>query len=77
MSRGMKHLRASVLGLAVSASLGFGVSQALAAPTRAAPQRVACTPLGYDYYDAGCASRCTLHQGYCSESGVCRCGQIP
>jgi len=69
-------LRRSLLGLAFAGSLGFGATQALATPAESTAM-AACPAMGYDYYYAPCANACPLRQGYCSEAGLCRCGQIP
>ena len=73
---GSTMLRRGLLGLAFAGSLGFGASQALASPAQATAMGN-CPVEGYDYYYAACAWGCPWQQGYCSETGWCRCGQIP
>jgi hypothetical protein len=76
MSRSLNHLRRGVLAAAVLGALGFGTAQAFgtAAP---AQRRLSCPALGYDYAYSPCAQNCATHQGYCSATGICHCGQIP
>lgn len=75
--QGSMMLRRGLLGLLLAGSLGFGTTQALATPSQAPAAAVSCPITGYDYYYASCAWRCPGSQGYCSASGICRCGQIP
>jgi hypothetical protein len=77
MNGSTTYLRRGLLGLAFAGSLGFGASQALASPAQATGTMAKCPIQGYDYYYAPCANACPGHQGYCSEAGLCRCGQIP
>ncbi len=75
MSRSLSNLRRGLLGIAFVGSLGFGATQAIGSPDQA---RVAyCTPMGYDYHTPACGAGCFRNVGYCSEAGICRCGQIP
>jgi hypothetical protein len=75
MSRSLYYLRRGLFGIAFVGSLGFGATQAFGSPNQA---RVGyCTPMGYDYHTPACGSGCYRGIGYCSEGGICRCGQIP
>lgn len=75
MSRSLSYLRGGFLGLAVVGALGFGASQAFGSPDQA---RVGtCPAMGYDYAYGPCGFGCPNGRGYCSESGICRCGDIP
>jgi hypothetical protein len=76
MTRSLLHLRNALLGLAVAGALGFGTSQAVAAPEQAAAVRY-CPDQGVDYYYAPCGYSCPGGRGYCAEGGICRCGYIP
>lgn len=80
MNRLLIHSRRALLGLAVASSLGFGATQAFARPSTI-PLTYTCDATGYDYADPWCSSVCQIHGvrvgGYCSASGVCRCGYIP
>lgn len=76
MSRIQMNLRRVLLGLAVTGSLGFGATQAIATtPSQAAP--VACPDLGTDYYYSPCVIACGGRQAYCADGGICRCGLMP
>lgn len=69
-------LRRVLVAAAAVGSLGFGATQALAGPDTAAAKK-SCPIRGYDYPYASCGIGCPGGQGYCSEAGICRCGQIP
>lgn len=67
MSRSFSYLRRGLLGVAVVGSLGFGASQALAAPPQASHQRVC--------YEAYCDDYCWRNwfaTGQCSGQ-ACYC----
>jgi hypothetical protein len=74
MTVSLLHPRRWLLGLVVAGSLGFGATQAIAAPGSAAV--LACPDKGYDYPYSPCANACG-GRGYCAEGGICRCGSIP
>lgn len=76
MTRSLHHLRNAVLGLALAGALGFGATQAVAAPGQAAALR-SCPDKGYDYPYASCGWGCPGGRGYCAAGGICRCGLIP
>ena len=73
MSRSLSFLRRGFLAVAIVASLGFGATQALAAPDRAA-RYGSCELTGYGYFpERGCAE-CQFISGYCdgfSEDCLC------
>jgi len=76
MSRSVINLRRGVLAAAVLGSLGFGAVQAFGT-TGQVQRYTSCPAKGFDYPYSPCAVSCPTHQGYCSASGICRCGQIP
>ena len=76
MTRSLLHLRNALLGLAVAGALGFGATQATAAPGQADALR-SCPSKPYDYPYASCGIGCPGGQGYCAAGGICRCGLIP
>lgn len=69
MSQTGNRLRRGMLALAFAGSLGFGASQALAAPTPA--RFLACSSSGITF-DPNCEYYCN-QQGY--DFGFCRYGQ--
>ncbi len=71
----LAHLIQAVFAMIVAVSLSFGVDRAFASAPAAAGGY--CPAEGYDYPYAPCGYGCYRNIGYCSESGVCRCGQIP
>jgi hypothetical protein len=75
MSRSFIYLRRALFGTSCAIVFGFGASQALASPGSSRIGR--CTPMGYDYPTPACGSGCPGNVGYCSEGGICRCGQVP
>jgi len=66
----MMTLRRGVFGVATAAALGFGATQALAAPAPVAPGEKVCD-------EALCDRICDLTNrglgGFCSSNGVCVC----
>ncbi|HYW13526.1 MAG TPA: hypothetical protein VE871_16315 [Longimicrobium sp.] len=66
----MTTVRRGVLGAATAAALGFGATQALAAPASAVHGAKVCD-------DAVCDRVCDLTNrglgGFCSSTGVCVC----
>jgi hypothetical protein len=71
----MAYLIQAVFALVVAGALSFGASHAMASEQAAV--KGFCPAEGYDYPYAPCGYGCYRNIGYCSESGVCRCGQIP
>lgn len=71
MRRSLSHLRGALFGTAVAISLGFGASQALAAPAAAA--RFASCPYSPNgpYFYGPCETDCVA-RGY--DFGFCRYG---
>lgn len=73
MSRSLSNLRRGLLGIAVVGSLGFGVTQAFAAPAQASKRNMCSREM-----DAYCDYSCGLDglRGYCNGSGPymwCEC----
>jgi hypothetical protein len=76
MRRSLSYMHHVVLAAAVVAALGYGTVQAFG--TTEQPQSVrTCPAKGFDYPYAACAIGCPTGHGYCSASGICRCGEIP
>lgn len=78
MSRSLSYLRRGLLGTAFVGSLGFGITQAVAAPRAAPPIPVACNPydpFAFEY----CSEKCYEYgygPGTCSRvTGHCECGR--
>ncbi len=68
------NLRRGLLGLVVTASLGFGVTQALAAPAAARAQSNSCPYSGNGpYIYPPCEEACPGGFGYCDGNGSCVC----
>ncbi len=70
----LAYLIQAVLAVLVAGGLSFGASRALASPQAA---MATCPAEGYDYPYGPCGYGCYKNIGYCSESGICRCGQVP
>jgi hypothetical protein len=71
----LAYLIQAVFAVLVAGALSFGASRAMASqPAMAAGY---CPVEGYDYPYAPCGYGCYRNIGYCSESGICRCGYIP
>lgn len=80
MTRSLAYLRRGILGIAFAGSLGYGATQAFAAPERKNPVLGRCDPTD-PWEDVRCASACISllgeQTGYCSDLGYCRCGFEP
>lgn len=74
MKTRMAYLIQAVFAMFFAVALSFGASQAFASGETAAKT---CPAMGYDYSDWDCGVGCPRGIGYCSEAGICRCGQIP
>ena len=74
MKTRMAYLIQAVFAMFFAAALSFGASQAFASGETAVKS---CPATGYDYAYGPCGQGCTNGVGYCSEAGICRCGQIP
>lgn len=65
-----KTLRHWVFGAATAAALGFGGTQALAAPAPAAAERKVCDP---EVCDRACDLINRGFGGFCTSAGTCVC----
>jgi hypothetical protein len=72
----LTYLIQAVFAVLVAVGLSFGASRAMATQPAAAAVGT-CPAMGYDYPYQPCGYGCYRNIGYCSESGICRCGQIP
>lgn len=71
-------IRRAVMGLAITGTLGFGATQALASPQQARPPQTCPVPQdGSPTYWYQCGQGCIGGIGYCNENGICKCGFIP
>ncbi|HEX2188064.1 MAG TPA: hypothetical protein VHG51_04165 [Longimicrobiaceae bacterium] len=72
-TRGWTTIRGGLLALAFAGAMGFGATQALAAPEQA--RTASCSRLSGPTFDDGCDQQCRASGfdfGYC-HSGVCVC----
>jgi len=70
----LAYLIQAVFAMLVAVGLSFGASRAMASQPAAMKT---CPAMGYDYPYQPCGYGCYQNRGYCSESGICRCGYIP
>lgn len=69
MSRSLAGLRRGIFGIAFAASLGFGVTQALASPTGATARAGQCDVV----WEQWCNEQCAPHLGRCYSYGFYYC----
>jgi hypothetical protein len=69
MSRSLFRLRRGIFGIAFAASLGFGVTQALASPTDATARTGYCEP----DWEQWCSEQCAPNLGRCHWYGFYYC----
>jgi hypothetical protein len=65
----IRTMRGWVFGVATAAALGFGGTQALAAPAPAAPREDVCD----DVCDRLCKTFNPFGGGFCNDAGICFC----